>query len=266
MGKFAAIILSRQPLSPTGDTAWVRLTVAALRWLKDQRIGVISSTGLQTWEMVTALASDIDLPIRLYLPRTAGPGFSSDCQRLIYGYDLDPRRAEFLAAAEGPEVESRTVLAWRDREVCERADLLLPVSVRVSGGMAERIERAASAGRQVDYRFNAPYERRAEPMKIVIDPDQLSSDIRRLGDEYVVHWTRGISQPWPGERNIDFYRAIEQSKSWPRSALATLERIVESQTILASANDDRVVGHQLLGPVTDCTPSAPERRARPVCP
>ena len=50
-----------------GAVVEVDHTVAAVRWLQERRLGVVSSVGMQTWELITAAASDLGLPIKLIL-------------------------------------------------------------------------------------------------------------------------------------------------------------------------------------------------------
>jgi hypothetical protein len=234
MKKYAALLLSRQPLRPTGDTAWVERTVAAVRSLDERRMGVVSSVGMQTWELITAVASDLGLPIKLILPISAGTDFDVQCESILHEYGLDPCRTEFLPASDLTIENRNDLMASRDQAVLKAADLLLPISVNDNGSMAKRLRKANIDGCDVDSRFQIPYQKRGEPFKVDLDPDQLSDEILNLGDDYLIHWTRSVSHPWPGERMIDYYRAITRSDSWPRSGLATLERIVDTQTVKAS--------------------------------
>ncbi|MCD6250478.1 MAG: hypothetical protein J7J98_09130 [candidate division Zixibacteria bacterium] len=229
MEKYTAILLSRQPLRPTSDTTWVRGVVAAVRWLQERRIGVISSVGMQTWELVTAATSDLGLPVKLVLPIPIGLEFDTQREQILYEYDLDPSRTEFLPVSGGDNL-----MLQRDRVVFELADLLLPVSISKTGSMAERLHQVDLDKHTIDDRFQIPYRQRREPIKVELDPDRLSDEILSTGDDYLIHWTRGVSHPWPSERMIDFYRAVINSDHWPRSGLATLERIIDTQTVLAS--------------------------------
>ena len=96
MEKYVGILLSRQPLRPCGNTAWVERTVAALRWVKQRRMGVVSSIGMQTWELVIAVSSDLGLPVKLILPVSAGSEFDQLCEQTLRDYSLDPARTEFV--------------------------------------------------------------------------------------------------------------------------------------------------------------------------
>ncbi len=189
---------------------------------------------MQTWELLTALASDCGLPVRLYLPQTPDQASAVIGERLRDDYQLDPAKVEivgFPCAAREPRAE---IMKKRDRLVVDEADLLLPISIRKSGSMTELLGRAEQNGGQTDWRFRVEPTFRSRPLKLEVDKRWLRPDSELYENRYLVHWTRGISHPWPDERSIDFYRAVIASETWPRSGLATIERILRSGTILAS--------------------------------
>ena len=64
----ATILLSRQPLRPSGKAAWVKQSVAAVRWLKSQELVLHSSIGMQTWELLTSVASLEEIKLILSVP------------------------------------------------------------------------------------------------------------------------------------------------------------------------------------------------------
>ncbi len=63
----AAILLSRQPLRPCGQTPWVTKVVEAVSWIREQKLTLLSSVGMQTWEMITAVGSRLNLDMNIYL-------------------------------------------------------------------------------------------------------------------------------------------------------------------------------------------------------
>lgn len=237
MNKYAAILLSRQQFRPTGNTSWVRQAVAAVHWLQQQGMGLASSTGMQTWELITALASDLALPLRLYLPVSPARKFYQVCDDIANDFNLKLDRTEFVPVLPRQKENNQVIMAERDKMVIEQADLLLPISIRNSGNMADLIERAEQTGHRIDRRFEVTHTPRGEPLKLTLDGQRLSDEILRFEGDYIIHWTRATSQPWPDERKIDFYRAILDSDSWPRSGLDTLERIIRMKKILASSRN-----------------------------
>jgi hypothetical protein len=212
----------------------VRRSRDAILWLKEHRIGLISSVGMQTWELLTALASDHHLPLRLYLPDATNETFAAVYDRLCDDYQIDPERVEIVPVPRVAGELKEDVLRKRDRLAVEAADLLLPISIRKGGGMTELLVRAEQNGDRTDRRFQVKSAVRSKVLKLEVDKRWLCPDPELFENRYLIHWTRGVSHAWPNEKPIDFYRAVVLSEVWPRSGLATLERIVQSGTILAS--------------------------------
>ena len=231
--KYAAILLSRQPLRPTGLTLWVRQAVAAVRWIKDSGLGLVGSTGMQTWELVTALASDLKIPLRLVVTAVSEEEFLRECDQATEEFNLDPELTEFVPCL-ATDVRADSALATRDDLVVKTADILIPVSCRPSGSMAIRLAEAERSGREIKRAFIADYSDKGAPLKYDLSNQNLNPDLDSFDGKYLIHWTRGISSPWPNERRISFYRDIMQSDHWPRTALDTLVRIMRTKTFLSS--------------------------------
>lgn len=231
--KYAATLLSRQPLRPTGLTPWVRQSVAAAHWIKDNGLGLVSSTGMQTWELITALASDLKIPLRLVVPAISEEEFLRECDQATAEFNLDPMRTEFVPCL-AVDSHADSTLASRDNLVVKMADILVPVSCRPSGSMATKLAEAAQSGRDIQCGFTVDYSNQSAALKYDLRDRSLNPDLDSLNGKYLIHWTRGTSSPWPKERCISFYRDIMQSDRWPRAALDTLARILRKGTILSS--------------------------------
>ena len=233
----AAILLSRQPLRPTARTGWVRQVRSAAGWLKDNGIGLCSSTGMQTWDMVTALASMEKIPVKIVLPPDESETADEAARICVREYDLDGRAVEFVTCDKSSApLDRRTSLMERDRKVVETADILLPISVSEHGGMSKLIYEMESSGeKKVDRRFQISYEKRSERLAYDLDPETLQPKLERTAGRYLIHWTRACNGAWPDERLIDFHRAVLSSERYPRSALDTLCHILDEQRVLASS-------------------------------
>jgi len=250
--RFAAILLSRQPRRPCGHDLWVEKTRSAVLWLKKAGYGVVSSTGIQTWELVTALASIHDVPLRLVMSEDSATGFDHLTEEVIQQFDLSPNNVEFIASRL-PGCQSREqVQAARDRTVISLADLILPISIRPKGSMAGYLASLA-AKRDINSTFQIEYRRRRERLAYTLDHARLSNEIQQLGDGYIIHWTRAVNGPWPGERPVDYYRDIAQSDRHRRSASDTLMRILANKRLIASPRhmpqNTPVVAFSALSPV-----------------
>lgn len=235
MTQFAAILLSRQPLRPNGQTAWVKQVVAAMAWLKDNKCGLISSTGMQTWELITALASMKKLPVQVFVPLTDSHEFASECDSLIYQYELDPDLTEFVPVYGSERAPNpASLMSRRDRLIVKQADLLVPVSIREDGGMANLVSVARAFGRQITREFEIDHEDRVGSLAEVFSDYPINPELENTRYEYLVHWTRATNSPWPDERQIDFYKDVLASSAWPRSGLETLRRIVRQRRVISS--------------------------------
>jgi len=235
MTRFAAILLSRQPLRPNGQTSWIKQVAAAVAWLKTKNYGLAGSTGIQTWELITALAVREKMPLRFFVPLAEPEEFPSECDSLTYQFDLDADLTEFIPVYGSEKAPSpASLMARRDRLIVKQAHLLLPVSIREDGGMSNLLTVARAFGREVNCEFEIKHEERNDPMAADFSDHPVNSEICNLDREYVVHWTRATNGPWPGERLRDFYRDVLALKTWPRSGLATLKRILEQKGIIAS--------------------------------
>jgi len=235
MSGFGAILLSRQPLRPTGASAWVKQSLRAARWLHDRQSGLVSSVGMQTWELLTTLASDLRIPILLVIPAYSRDDFRDACDQAMADFNLKLSLTEFVPALAEGGADRASGLERRDRLVIEQADILLPLSLRTNGNMAELLTEAESTAHKVDRQFEIGCPGRTSGLKYNLSGEPLNPALDEATGEYLIHWTRGTSYPWPGERKISLYRAVIQSTRWPRSAFDTLKRIVSTRTIVASS-------------------------------
>jgi len=233
MKKFASLLLSRQALRPDGTTPWVQACAKAVGWLKSKQYGIVSSTGMQTWELATALASMQKVPLRLFVPVEAEREMIVARATYTLHFALDREWVEFIAI-EGGEDRMRS-MAKRDAAVVEKSDLLVPISVRPDGGMAELLKAAETNGRKAERRFEVPYDPGDEPRKMEVDVEGVSEELRDFGDDYVIDWTRATSHAWPDERLIEYYGDVVKSQSWARSGFLTLRRILDTGRLIASS-------------------------------
>jgi hypothetical protein len=236
MTQYAAVLLSRQPLRPTGGTAWVRQSRAAVRWLREHGYGLSSSIGMQTWEMLTTLAAKNSVPMRLYLPAVSESDLAALYASLTRQFDLDPQLVEFVPVIPLNSDSTReSQMSRRDRMIIKDADLLIPIALRKSGNMAALLAEAVASGKQMESRFQVPHRSRTQPMATDLDGCTLNPALVAIEDDYIIHWTRATNDAWPGELLRDFYEAILNSKTWPRSGFETLNRIAATGELIASS-------------------------------
>lgn len=235
MKRAAAILLSRQPLRPGGRTAWVRESLQAMLRLQTDGFSVITSTGMQTWELLMALAAREGVMQKVVLPISDTEAVGQARLFAERQFDLRPELVEFVGVTPHGQPDGRVDLMHvRDMAAVSEADLLLPVSVRPGGSMSRLLEQAGSAGKPILREFQVEYAGRKARLGYRIKDDQLSREIAAIGEQYLTHWTRAPNSAWPTERLQDYFLAVAESGEYPRSAAATLQNIVLTGTIVAS--------------------------------
>ena len=123
--------------------------------------------------------------------------------------------------------------------------------------MQQLLQAARSNGIPVEERFAVPHERGKQPVAYRLDNDRLNPELARIGRRYLIHWTRASNGPWPDERAIDFYAAVIESHTYPRSVFCTLMNILLNSRITATGTNmpDRTATVSLSGlPPTDTIP------------
>ena len=225
-------------MRPSLSDTWVRQSVQAVRWVKDNNLVLACSVGMQTWELVAALASMKGVPMRLYVPVADGVDAGAVFTAITRDFNLHDFLTNFVGFT-GPQgqVSKGGSLAIRDERIVAKADILIPISIRPGGRMAGLIEQARSGGKAVIDRFQTAYQSRTKPMAYDLSDISLNPTIDKAARGRVIHWTRTANSKWPTERSLDYYRAIATSQIYPRSAFDTLRNIVHSQTIAASSKN-----------------------------
>jgi hypothetical protein len=229
----AAVLLSRQALHPCGSTPWVVQTIRAISFVKQHGWTVLTSCGMQTWELVTALSSSERLPLRLYA--IADGEYGTMGEKLISEFGLDLNLTEFVFLNQ-PDISNReSMLAERDRRIIADAETLIPISIREGGNLHRLLEAARGEGRKIVEDYRISYKVREQPLAYGIRDKKLSTEIQNIRNEYITHWTRACNGPWPGERPADYYAELIRSERYPRMAMDTLGRIVTTRRIMGSS-------------------------------
>ncbi|MEE9442066.1 MAG: hypothetical protein V3V99_05305 [candidate division Zixibacteria bacterium] len=224
----AAIINSRQSAYPVGDDLWVQKTLRAVEYLAGRQYTIVTSIGLNTWELVLALASQYKAEVNIIMPaQKYETGLE---EKIINDFKLDSKRVWFLKSDELiPEKRQR--LLSRDKAVIDLADILVPISIRPSGNMVYLLDCSKD---KIFSRYQIPYQksRRRPSYKIIKLNPELSDG------KWLVHFTRSGKFPWPGLTSFEFYHSmISSGKEYCQSAHNVLVRILESRIIRASNNN-----------------------------
>ncbi len=228
----AAVLISRQPMQPTANTAWVRAAGQAVRWLGQRGYTVLTSEGMQTFEMVLYWCVKYQVNQIIVL-------CASDMHHFIQRYLWVKSQFDCFICNSIiiPLInKSKKMLpSLRDRFIMENADLLLPVSIRNNGELAKLIESCEGKNHTVDRRFQIPYEHRLSKLKYSVKREEISEAVKSIKGEYVIHWTRSSSYAWPGERLQSYYASVSICNVYPRNAFLTLQNILSTKTIKASS-------------------------------
>ena len=242
----AVILNSRQSKTPVGDDAWVVSTLAAVRHAVDSGLTLLSSVGLNTWELVTWGAGQYGGQLGLYIPCPFGDticgssGFRSDNCQLIAEticreFELHPARIDFYFHGASQTQKTRKAL-WpeRDRAIIAAAEVIYPVAIRPKGNL-EQLLAVDAQGKTVDERFRVRYEHREGRHSPLVSVSQ-SAALAATSWPCITHWTCSANGKWPGETAAAYYRDLARpGNANPRSALATLARILSEQQIRATS-------------------------------
>ncbi|MCM2272610.1 MAG: hypothetical protein NDJ18_08675, partial [candidate division Zixibacteria bacterium] len=206
----------------------------AVRSLKERDLRICGSVGMQTWELITASAALEAVPLRCYLLTSNQPAASRESE-ILRDFGLKPESVEFVYLDEPNNGKSELAMAARDRMVVDASDMLLPISIRPSGHMADLLERGISQRKEIVSEFQLSAMERPHGIAYSLDFEKLNPTIDEISGKYLIHWTRATNSRWPDERSIDYYSAIINSLSYPRTGLDTLCRILDTMRLIGSA-------------------------------
>jgi hypothetical protein len=209
--------------------------MAAIQWLAQSGTELLSSIGTPTWDLLTSLASDASLPVTLILPAASNSDFDRFVRETIRQFDLNPERVRFIPSITPGKLFKAERMNARDRFILDYADTIIPISLRPGSSLGKLLTSDLTTGKTIVESFTTSYEKRAVPIAYQIDPSSLDPELSHMTERYLVHWTRSFHHKWPDERQIEYYRDIIRSDTYPRSAYNTLLRIISTGTICASS-------------------------------
>lgn len=204
-------------------------TTLAVATLVSEDVVFLTSTGLNTWELVVHLVNTQGGSQVIVLE----PGVDPDA--IIQSFQLDPARCNLVQTDLAADRDSKAVARHRDEIIVWLADKLVPVSVRSGGFLEEVIQRSYSAGKGVDTRFRVPYRAGFDRPDYDFPSQRLNSAL--AGDDwtFLTHWTRSHHGPLSRETAFEFYHDLLARERYPRSALDILSMILRSGSIRGSS-------------------------------
>ncbi len=202
----------------------------AAAWAAAEGLTIVSSVGMNTWDLVTATASRIGAQLHVLVPALDPAHFEQLLPRILHEYGLDPARTSCVPVFCN-SADRHAAMQQRDCAVVAAADVLVPLCLRPSGAMARLLAAAASG---VVNDFEVPYVRRTVPLKYTLDSEATTRQMTKVRRGFLTHWTRSANGPWPTERVRDYCDAVLDTQEYPRSAFATLRSILATGRIAAS--------------------------------
>lgn len=230
--KKAVVLNSRQPLDTSGSSLWLKNTIEAIRWVARQGYILVTSVGMQTWEVVLFLAVKNSIPRIVLVPCSGKESFSSQCSFYSRQFNLDDGSTEYLPVETGNEAVR--IESVRDQCAIGASDILVPVALRKNGSLMQLLSTVEKS--RVQSQFVTQYQARLVPLHSrYTDGMVINNHLIEGSAEYLFHWTRATYDSWPDERRCDYYDAILRSNSYARTALKTLEHIMDSGVIIGSS-------------------------------
>ncbi|TFH64682.1 MAG: hypothetical protein E4G91_05025 [Candidatus Zixiibacteriota bacterium] len=224
-------------------TATARAVDSVIR----QGLAVITSTGLNTWELTAHLVNIGRGRQIIVLPPMDGVSISSVITRTIDDFKLDPARCLFVTPSSDTVAGKSAKDFWPERDLLavELADVFLPLSIRPGGNFDGILNQAATTGKEICDDFRVDYRRPVDRVRYDFEGCTLNPALDDPNRRYVIHWTRSSHEPYPAETRFEYYRDILTSDTYCRSAYHTLERIAGDGTI-RSTNRFIRGGHQVV--------------------
>jgi hypothetical protein len=249
----AAILNSRQGKFPSGEALWIQRTLELVAELVCSNKVIVSSTGMFTWELVTWKTSACGGKLILVLADAKPKDVPVVADSIVRDFGLDMRNTLFLFPDNSAQSQGLSSdLPRLDCFIATLADTLYPVAIRPRGNLAAILDIFRATPAKVDERFSVSYtktSRRLSRSKIEMELSA-SENVRW---DFLTHWTRAATGPWPGEIKAEFYAAFEQGASYyPRNAFHTLRRILQERRIRASKQ--LVRGDEAVVSLTACPP------------
>ncbi len=239
--KKAAVLNSRQNLRPLGSDAWIKNTGSAIRHAVDDGCTILTSIGMNTWEIVLYFVSAYNARVVTYIPVEKGADSGKIKYAICTQFELNNELTDWrFIEINNVKKDKHFFQQKRDEAIVNEADIIYPISVRRNGNMERLLETGRNKKIAIRDNFRTEYSGSDRKYKIKIDPERINPNIDKLLKYYLIHWTRTSNTAWPGETKYEFYRDIVHSRAvYPRNALETLKKILTDRKVIASSRHYR---------------------------
>ncbi|MFC1475297.1 hypothetical protein ACFLQG_01485 [Candidatus Zixiibacteriota bacterium] len=238
MKKRVVILLSRQSLRPCLMDPWVKNSIDAVKWIKENNHVICTSVGMSSWELVAALSRTHELEIELFLPLFSNEKYDEIKYYYIDQFQLSEIKTNFIPIKLQQVSKSKEKL-WqqRDKQIIESADIIVPVCVRKNGNLERLYHNSETSGKTIIKSFQTNPHQSKKKLGYRIPIEIVNDDSNQICQDYIIHWTRTFNSHWPGERLIDYYMAISKFEYYPRDAYHTLLNIITNNKIFSSGKN-----------------------------
>ncbi len=213
MNRFA-LAISHLPHRVNGSDLPILMAIQAIEIIANCGGILVGSFGAVQWNVQLAQASRKKVPVELIVPD-------------VFSEAQIQQEFPSLNIVSITFVDSETS---RDRELLFRADNIFPIWCRSKGRIAKLLTELDQSKLHNDYDCSS-YRFTAVQKSI---PRSCRPEISQLPHEYLWHWSRSSDEPWPNESMETFCCELIDSRTYPRSAVQTLRRIVTSKVLLGS--------------------------------
>jgi len=263
--KWAAFFNSRKPKLVSPHAEWLQTLRTLLEFLPFQGLGLASSLGTITYDLVSVEAERKGARLLLLVPRLLeAVGRIRDDSSVVLGSAPDMTLSCLTGAADCPKA---TRMVCRDRLLALISDLHCPLEVRPGGNLWHILERQPEKSARLRLHLkpeeadsltvtnwdtassllkrrpgiaqrNPASARKASAesstLRHVHQP--LNVDAISWGD-YLYHYTRSCPGPWPGQSYRSYLESLlDGDPCAEHTALATLGRILVEGRIRAGSN------------------------------
>jgi hypothetical protein len=234
----AVILNSRQGKMPCGQDRWVINTIQAAKYAAENGLTVITSVGLNTWEMAIWACSQAGARQTIICPTESDDDRRQHIDKITADFNLIPEKTGWLFYQTTPKARSsKTDWPRRDKLAIETAGVLIPVSLRPGGNLERMVDN--SRGKNIITDFKTKYEAQSAHRHDHPNPENISQTITDLQWDYICHWTRANHGPWPEQLRAEYYKSIAESNHYPNSGLAALVNIIRGKRICGSSENIR---------------------------
>ncbi len=264
-----AVFNSRKPRRVAPDADWLDVLRSSLHTLDRREIGLVGSIGTLTYDLASVLAlrqGFLQLMVAPFPVIETERRFSE-----IFGEDGTNAIPVLSCMFDGPACPAKQPMRCRDRLLAGLSDFHLVLEIRSGGNLLSILEQVQSksprpqfivkpvpagssnAGNFIllkDFPEHAiAFESSAPKVAVRTEPTSAADSVRSSGgalrlassgsiswSEYLYHYTRTGSGPWPGETYRQYLLGLlDDRPGSDRSALEVLTRIAQEGLLRAGS-------------------------------